>query len=167
MSAGGAHVAAGEVRAKVLRDPVLFVAFGFGSGLAPAAPGTVGSALGVLVACAMAGAAFEWRMFAGAILLAAGFLLCGTAARRIGVRDHSGIVLDEIAAMYLVLLFVPPSVLLWTLGFALFRLFDIWKPWPIRDLDHRLSGSAGIMLDDLAAALYAALILRFGGWLMV
>ena len=98
--------------------------------------------------------------------MAAGFLLCGKAARRLKSRDHPGIVLDEIAAMYLVLLFVPPSILLWGLAFLLFRLFDIWKPWPIRDLDHRLSGSPGIMLDDLAAALYAVLILRLGGWLM-
>lgn len=166
MSAEGARVAAADVRAKVLRDPVLFVAFGLGAGLAPVAPGTFGSALGLLLAWLLSGAALEWRIAAGAVLVAAGFLLCGTSARRIGVNDHSGIVLDEIAAMYLVLLFVPPSILLWALAFALFRLFDIWKPWPIRDLDHRLSGSPGIMLDDLAAALYAALILRFGGWLM-
>ena len=54
----------------------------------------------------------------------------------------------------------------WALGFGLFRLFDIWKPWPIRDLDHRLKGGLGIMLDDLVAALYAALLLVFSGWLM-
>jgi phosphatidylglycerophosphatase A len=166
VSGEGARVAAADVRTKVLRDPVLFVAFGLGAGLAPLAPGTVGSALGLALAWLLSTAALEWRIAAGVILVAAGFLLCGSAARRIGVRDHSGIVLDEIAAMYLVLLFVAPSILLWTLGFLLFRLFDIWKPWPIRDLDHRLSGSAGIMLDDLAAALYAALILRIGGWLM-
>jgi len=57
--------------------------------------------------------------------------------------------------------------MLWVLGFGLFRLFDIWKPWPIRDLDHRMSGGIGIMLDDLVAALYAALILIFGGLLIV
>jgi phosphatidylglycerophosphatase A len=73
---------------------------------------------------------------------------------------------DEIAGVYIVLLTVPPSILAWALGFGLFRLFDIWKPWPIRDLDHRLAGGPGIMLDDLVAALYAALMLGFGGWLM-
>ncbi len=166
MSAKDARPAATEVRAKVLRDPLLFAAFGLGSGLAPVAPGTFGSVLGVLLAWALAGAALELRILAGAILVASGFLLCGAAARRIGVRDHSGIVLDEIAAMYLVLLFVPLSIPLWIIAFLLFRLFDIWKPWPIRDLDHRLSGSPGIMLDDLAAALYAVFVLRLGGWLM-
>jgi phosphatidylglycerophosphatase A len=166
MSAEEARAAAADLRAKVMRDPVLLMAFGLGTGLAPFAPGTFGSAFGVLLAWLLADAALELRLLAGGILVAAGFLLCGTAARRIGVRDHGGIVLDEIAAMYLVLLLVPPSIVLWILAFLLFRLFDIWKPWPIRDLDHRLSGSPGIMLDDLAAALYAVVILRLGGWLM-
>jgi phosphatidylglycerophosphatase A len=67
--------------------------------------------------------------------------------------------------MYLVLLTLPPTILLWALGFLLFRLFDIVKPWPIRDLDHRLRGGTGIMLDDLAAALFAVLLLGFGRWL--
>lgn len=166
MSAEGARLAAADLRVKVLRDPLLLIAFGLGAGLAPAAPGTVGTLLGVLLAWLLAAAPLEMRVLAGLALVAGGFLLCGTAARRLGVRDHPGVVLDEIAAMYLVLLFVPPSILLWTFAFLLFRLFDIWKPWPIRDLDHRLPGSAGIMLDDLAAAVYAVLILRFGGWLM-
>ena len=83
-----------------------------------------------------------------------------------GVHDHPGIVWDEIAAMYLVLLVAPPGITAWALGFGLFRLFDIWKPWPIRDLDHRLGGGAGIMLDDLVAALYTAVLLGFGGWLI-
>lgn len=166
MSAEGARVAGADLRAKVLRDPLLLITFGLGAGLAPFAPGTVGSLLGVLLAWLLAGAALGLQVAVGAILVACGFLLCGAAARRLGVRDHSGIVLDEIAAMYLVLLFAQPSILLWMFAFLLFRLFDIWKPWPIRDLDHRLPGSAGIMLDDLAAAAYAVLILRMGGWLM-
>jgi phosphatidylglycerophosphatase A len=128
--------------------------------------GRAGSALAVLLAWAATAAPFGLRVAAGGLLVAAGFLLCGESARRLGVRDHAGIVLDEIAAMYLVLLVVPPTPTAWALAFGLFRLFDIWKPWPIRDLDHRLSGSPGIMLDDLAAALYAASLLRFGGWLM-
>jgi phosphatidylglycerophosphatase A len=165
MSAEGGNEARAGLRAKVLRDPVNFLAFGFGLGLFPVAPGTLGSLLGVLIAWAAAGASPVTRLLLGAALVAAGFALCGECARRIGVRDHSGIVLDEIAAMYLVLLVVPPSIPLWILAFGLFRLFDIWKPWPIRDLDHRLSGSPGIMLDDLAAALYAAIIPAFGGWL--
>ncbi|NNC77142.1 MAG: phosphatidylglycerophosphatase A, partial [Woeseiaceae bacterium] len=88
------------------------------------------------------------------------------SARRVGVHDHPGIVWDEIAALYLVLLTVPESPAWWASAFVLFRVFDIWKPWPIRDLDHRLHGGLGIMLDDLAAGLYAAILLVFTGWLM-
>jgi len=111
-----------------------------------------------------------WRIAIGVALVAAGVWLCGESARRIGVHDHPGIVWDEIAGMYLVLLVTPAGAGWWLLAFAMFRLFDIWKPWPIRDLDHRLAGGAGIMLDDIAAAFYAALVLvcshGLAGWVM-
>ena len=148
-----------------MTDPVHVLAFGFGTGLAPKAPGTVGSLLGVLFAWLALPLDVEWRVVVGIALLFSGVFICGASARRIGVHDHPGIVWDEIAAMYLVLLVVPPRIGLWALAFGLFRLFDIWKQWPIRDLDHRLHGGAGIMLDDLVAALYTALLLGFGGWL--
>lgn len=147
----------------VFSDPVHLLAFGFGTGLAPRAPGTVGSLVGVLFAWLALPLALEWRICVGVAIVVAGVWICGESARRIGAHDHPGIVWDEIAGMYLTLLVVPPQIAPWALSFGLFRLFDIWKPWPIRDLDHRLSGGAGIMLDDLVAALYAALILVFGG----
>jgi phosphatidylglycerophosphatase A len=155
-----------DLRRRVLRDPVLLLAFGFGTGLSPRAPGTVGSLIGVALALAAAPLPLPLRLAIGAGLVAAGVWLCGAAARRVGVHDHPGIVWDEIAALYLLLQLAPPSIGLWALGFGLFRLFDILKPWPIRDLDHRLGGGVGIMLDDLAAAVYAAFLLGFGRWLM-
>ena len=148
-----------------MRDPVLLLAFGFGTGLAPKAPGTFGTLPGVLLAWLTLSLSMEWRIGIAAALIVFGIWLCGEAARRIGVHDHPGIVWDEIAGMYLVLLVTPVSIPLWLLAFGLFRLFDIWKPWPIRDLDHRLGGGTGIMLDDLVAALYAALLLVFWRWL--
>jgi phosphatidylglycerophosphatase A len=155
-----------ELRSKVLRDPVNLLAFGLGTGLSPWAPGTMGSLLGVAIAWLTLPLGLEWMLGIAAFLTVFGFWLCGESARRVGVHDHPGIVWDEIAGVYIVLLTVPPSILAWALGFGLFRLFDIWKPWPIRDLDHRLAGGPGIMLDDLVAALYAVLMLGFGGWLM-
>ena len=107
------------------------------------------------------------RIVLALTFVVAGIWICDVSARRIGVHDHPGIVWDEIAAMYLVLLVTPQAVWAWALAFGLFRLFDILKPWPIRDLDHRLGGGLGIMLDDLVAALYAALILGFGVRLMI
>jgi phosphatidylglycerophosphatase A len=149
----------------VLSDPVHFLAFGFGTGLAPVAPGTAGSLPGLLLAYLTLSLGTEWRIGILIALIAVGIWLCGESARRIGVHDHPGIVWDEITGMYLTLLVVPPQIVPWLLAFLLFRLFDIWKPWPIRDLDHRLAGGAGIMLDDLVAALYAAILLAFGGWI--
>ena len=148
----------------VLTDPVHLLAFGFGTGLAPKAPGTFGSLPGLFLAWLTLDLSLEWRLAVAAALVLAGIWICGESARRLGIHDHPGIVWDEITGMYLALLVAPPQILFWALGFGLFRLFDIWKPWPIRDLDHRLAGGVGIMLDDLAAALYAAILLAFGGW---
>ncbi len=156
-------MAAGPGARVVFTNPVHLLAFGFGTGLAPWAPGTVGSLVGVLFAWLALPLALEWRIGVGVAIAAAGVWICGESARRVGAHDHPGIVWDEIVGMYLTLLVVPPQIATWALGFGLFRLFDIWKPWPIRDLDHRLCGGAGIMLDDLMAALYAASILGFGG----
>jgi phosphatidylglycerophosphatase A len=151
---------------KVLRDPVHFLAFGFGSGLAPVAPGTFGSLPGLLLAWLTLGYGIHVQLGVAAVLIVSGIWICGESARRIGVHDHSGIVWDEIAGMYVTMLLAPPTLAGFVLGFVLFRLFDIVKPWPIRDLDHRLGGGLGIMLDDLAAALYALILLGLYGWLM-
>ncbi|MGB5256119.1 MAG: phosphatidylglycerophosphatase A, partial [Woeseiaceae bacterium] len=140
----------------VLTDPVNFLAFGFGTGLAPFAPGTFGSLPGVLLFWLTLDSGLYVQLGVGLGLVLAGIWICGESARRIGVHDHGGIVWDEIAGMYLTLLAAPLSPIGWLLAFILFRAADIVKPWPIRDLDHRLGGGVGIMLDDLVAALYAA-----------
>ena len=150
----------------VFTDPVHVLAFGFGTGLAPLAPGTAGSLTGVLIAWLVLNVGFLAQIGLAVALVAAGVWICGESARRLGIHDHGGIVWDELTAMYIVLIFSPKSLLAWILAFGLFRVFDIAKPWPIRDLDHRLKGGAGIMLDDLVAALYAALSLALGGWLI-
>jgi len=150
----------------VLTDPVHILAFGFGTGLSPVAPGTVGSLVGVLFAWLTLDLGLPLQLGIAAAISLSGIWICGESARRIGVHDHGGIVWDEIAGMYITLLAAPPTVAGWILGFVLFRAFDIAKPWPIRDLDHRLGGGVGIMLDDLAAALYALILLALYGWLM-
>ena len=149
-----------------MTDPVHLLAFGFGSGLSPFAPGTAGSVLGLALAWVAAPWSLPVQLGVAAALILSGIWICGESARRIGVHDHSGIVWDEIAGMYLVAFWLPPSAVLWPLAFGLFRFFDIVKPWPISDLDHRLKGGLGIMLDDLVAALYAALLLGLGSHLL-
>ena len=148
----------------VLTDPVHLLAFGGGAGLAPKAPGTVGSLWGVVLAWLTA----AWPPSGQAALLllvfVAGIWICGESARRLGEHDHPGIVWDEIAGCYLTLLFSGGEVLWLATGFLAFRVFDIWKPWPIRDLDHRLRGGAGIMLDDIVAGAFGAAVLVMLQW---
>jgi len=151
---------------QVLTDPVHILAFGLGTGLAPFAPGTVGSLLGVLLAWLTLDLGLIAQIGIAIGLSVAGIWICGESARRLGIHDHGGIVWDEIAGMYVTLLVAPFTLSAWILAFLLFRAFDIVKPWPIRDLDHRLGGGLGIMLDDLVAALYAAILLALYGWLM-
>ena len=148
--------------------PAHLIAFGFGSGLAPRAPGTVGTLLGLPL---------FWLIVAVApdltnriILLIAAFLLgvwaCGRTGRALGVADHGGMVWDEIVAFTLVLLFTPASWLWIALAFALFRLFDILKPWPIRFADTHLKNGFGVMFDDLLAAGYAIAVIKGLQWLV-
>ncbi len=150
----------------VMTDPVHFLAFGFGTGLAPFAPGTFGSIPGVLLFWLTMDFGLYVQLGVALAITLAGIWICGESARRIGVHDHGGIVWDEIVGMYITLLAAPVSVVGWVLAFAFFRVMDIVKPWPIRDVDHRLGGGVGIMLDDLVAALYAAVLLGLYGWFM-
>ena len=139
-----------------LGNVVHLLAFGFGAGCSPRAPGTMGTL--VAVALSLPLAQLPLAAYLGVLLLvtAAGVWLCGAAARDLGVHDHPGIVWDEIAG-YLLTMVGAPSGWVWiAAGFALFRLFDIWKPWPIGWLDRRVGGGLGIMLDDLVAGLFAA-----------
>ncbi len=150
----------------VFGDPVHFLAFGFGTGLAPVAPGTFGSLPGLLLFWLTLDLGLYVQCGIAVAMAAAGIWICGESARRIGVHDHGGIVWDEIVGMYVTLFLAPVSLTGFALAFVLFRAMDIVKPWPIRDLDHRIHGGVGIMLDDLLAALYAALLLALYGWLM-
>ncbi len=151
---------------RVLTDPVNLLAFGFGTGLSPVAPGTVGSLLALPLAWLTRDLGVAVQVATACALFLSGIWICGESARRIGMHDHGGIVWDEIAGMYVTLLVAPPTIVGWALAFGLFRAFDIVKPWPIRDLDHRLHGGLGIMLDDLAAALYAVILLGLYRWLL-
>lgn len=146
------------------------LAFGFGSGRSPKAPGTVGSALAVVWFAAFA--SFPIGLYLGWIVLAAlaGIVICGEAAKAMGVHDHPGIVWDEFVGQWIALIPLVPllhwdlyHVLGVLLGFGLFRLFDIWKPWPVRWADHKVHGGLGIMLDDLIAGVMAAVVL----WLLL
>lgn len=152
-------------RAFLLRHPAHFLALGFGSGLAPKAPGTFGTLAGLPLFYALMQLPEASHLAVIALLFALGVAVCGITGRALGVADHGGIVWDEIVAMLLVLEFTPHAPLWWAAAFLLFRLFDIWKPFPIRQCDARLKGGFGVMFDDLLAAGYAILALQGMLWL--
>ena len=142
-----------------LRDPVLWLATGCGVGWIPKAPGTWGSLVAVPVAILlqMQGVAVFWAGFV--LCLAVGIPLTGMAARRLGLSDPPMVVWDEVAGQLLTLGFAPMGLLNWSVGFLLFRFFDILKPGPIRWIDRKIRGGWGIMADDLVAGLIAGLFL--------
>ena len=140
-----------------LREPVHFIAFGFGAGLAPRAPGTFGSLVGLVAAWWLFELPLPWRIALVLAVIGFGIWVCGESARRLDRHDDQRIVFDEIAGVLLTsLAVVERTWLALALVFVFFRIFDILKPWPIRDVDHSLRGGLGIMLDDLIAALFAA-----------
>jgi phosphatidylglycerophosphatase A len=142
--------------------PAHFVALGFGAGLSPKAPGTVGTLVAFPLYALLSGAPFFWLWVAAFLLL--GVWVCDVAGRNLGVPDHGGIVWDEVAAFLCVLPFAEASLAGFALAFALFRLFDIWKPFPIGWLDARIKGGLGVMLDDVLAAVYAIAVLKVWPW---
>ena len=144
----------------VLAHPAHFVAFGFGSGLSPIAPGTVGTALTFPIYFGLAHWLSPLAIFLLCpILFVMGIWACERTGRALGVADHGGMNWDEIVAFLLVLAFTPPS-LAWQIGaFVAFRFFDIVKPPPIGYFDRTMKGGFGVMLDDLLAAFYTLLAL--------
>lgn len=138
-----------------LRDPVHLLAFGFGSGLAPKAPGTFGTLAAIPLFLLMSLLPL-WLYFI--LVLAActyGVHLCGKTADDMGVHDDPSIVWDEFAGFWITMIAIPVSFTTVVIGFLLFRLFDIFKPWPIDWIDRNVGGGLGIMLDDIVAGFLA------------
>jgi len=137
------------------------LAFGFGSGLSPKAPGTMGTlaAIPLWLLLNQLPMVFYWLV----ILVAAvvGIVICGTAAKKLGVHDHSGIVWDEFVGLWIAMAFLSPQLSSVICGFILFRFFDIVKPWPIGWLDKKMQGGLGIMLDDIVAGIFTACVASY------
>ncbi|BCN93583.1 phosphatidylglycerophosphatase A [Thiomicrorhabdus immobilis] len=145
---------------ELLHNPMLMLGFGFGSGLSPKGPGTAGTLLGLLLFLPILlwSEWFAWLVFALALFL--GSHICGKSSEYMQVHDHGGIVWDEFVGIWLVLLVLPEqNWQYWFAAFVAFRVFDIWKPWPIKSVDEQVSGGFGIMLDDVLAAFYAIAVI--------
>jgi len=139
-----------------LRNPIHLLAFGLGSGCAPKAPGTFGT---------LAAIPFWWLLLQDVPLIpylcvliagfAFGVYLCEQTSKDLGVHDHGGIVWDEWIGLWITFIALPSGIEWIIIGFALFRFFDILKPWPIKWLDEKVHGGFGIMIDDVLAGVFA------------
>ncbi|NIP18471.1 MAG: phosphatidylglycerophosphatase A [Xanthomonadales bacterium] len=148
-----------RARSLALCTPDGFLAFGFGSGLLTAAPGTMGTLAAVpfaLMFTLLGGFSFWFLMLA---LFLLGVWLCGRVTEQLGVDDYGGIVWDEMFGYWLAVAFVPMHWAWFVAAFALFRFFDIVKPWPISEMENAFDGGLGIMMDDVMAALYTMVLL--------
>lgn len=144
----------------VWKKPSHFIAFGFGSGAIPFAPGTFGTLIAIPFYLAMQSLSYNAYLMLLIILIIASMWLCDKVTKEIGVQDHSGMCLDEIIG-YLVTMLGAPHGFIWiVLGFLFFRLFDIWKPWPISYIDQHVHGGIGIILDDVLAGIYSLILLK-------
>lgn len=159
-----------DQRRALLTHPAGWLALGLGAGLVPRAQGTFGSVVAFLPWW------FLWRHLSlpayGLMLILAfaiGVWACGESGRRIGFSDHRALVWDEFVGQWIALLpaLIAPSWWSLLIGFVLFRLFDVWKPWPINWLDARVKGGAGVMVDDVVAGIFAAVVLAVIGWFLL
>lgn len=155
-----------QVPVKMLLNPAHCLSLGFGSGLAPKMPGTLGTLVGVLLFVLLP--QMDWKIYLAITVVAfvAGILLCDYTAKALNVHDHPAIVWDEIVG-YLITMFMVPGDWMWiVIGFILFRIFDILKPWPISIADKKVPGGLGIMLDDVIAAIFSLIIIQITLYLL-
>ena len=152
------------VQQTVLRSPIHIFSFGFGAGLSPIAPGTMGTLVAIPIFLVLTTFSPMIYLSSVTILFFVGCWASALTAQALNVHDHPGIVIDEIIGYLITMMFVPVTWYWVALGFLLFRLFDIWKPWPISIVDRKVKGGIGIMLDDVLAALYGLLSLHIAIW---
>lgn len=144
---------------QLLKNPPQMLAFGFGSGLAPKAPGTFGTLAAIPFYFLFKELPLSYYLLMLALTFVVGVWLCDVTSKQLGVHDHGGIVWDEMVGLWLTMTLAPAGWLYLLLGFIFFRIFDIFKPWPIGWLDKKVSGGFGIMIDDVLAGVYAWLCL--------
>jgi len=148
----------------VLHNPIHFLSFGFGAGLSPIAPGTAGTIVAIPIFLLLSEMALIFYLAAILFIFVFGCWASSLTASALKVHDHPGIVIDEIAGYLITMILVPVTWYWVILGFIFFRLFDIWKPWPISIVDKNMDGGLGIMLDDVVAGLFSLLSLHIVIW---
>lgn len=144
-----------------LKNPIHFLAVGFGSGLSPIAPGTCGTVAGIAVYLIFCWLPISYYLIVLAVLTLLGFWFCSVTEKKLKGQDPPSIVWDEIVGYMITMIAVPINWRWIILGFIFFRIFDIWKPWPVSWADNKIHGGFGIMLDDIFAGIYSLVLLQF------
>jgi len=149
-----------ELPVAVWQDPVYFVAFGLGSGMMPIAPGTFGTLMAIPFYLLL-----QSLPLIAYLIFTLGFIVFSSwisdrVSREIKVHDHPGMCIDEFAGFFVTMIHAPLGWQWIVLGFLLFRLFDIWKPWPIHVLDEKIHGGFGMVLDDIVAGVFAMVVIQ-------
>jgi phosphatidylglycerophosphatase A len=144
----------------LLRHPAAWIASGFGSGFSPFAPGTVGTAVALLPWLWLRTLPLPFYALAVVLAFAIGVWASAWVVRRSDVQDPQVVVWDEFVGVWIALIAAPAGWVWMLVGFALFRLFDIWKPWPVSWADEKLHGGLGVMLDDVIAGVYALIVMQ-------
>lgn len=145
---------------KVWRDPLYFVAFGLGSGAVPFAPGTFGTLMAIPFYLLIRPLPLTLYIAVVIAFIVFSSWVCDRVSHELKEHDHPGMCIDEFAGFFVTMINAPHGVGWIVLGFLLFRLFDIWKPWPIRYLDEHVHGGFGMVLDDVVAGVFGAIIIN-------
>lgn len=148
------------VPAEVWKNPMYFMAFGFGSGAVPFAPGTFGTLMAIPFYLALRLLPLTYYLIFIILFVAFTSWLCDEISRRTHTHDHPGMCIDEFAGFFVTMIGAPTGFYWILLGFILFRLFDIVKPWPIAYADRHIKGGFGMVFDDVLAGIYAMIIIQ-------
>ncbi len=150
----------------IWKNPWHFIAFGFGTGAIPIAPGTFGTLIAIPLYLFLTSYSQTTYIAMTAAITFFSIWLCEKVSRETESHDHQGMCIDEIVGYLVTMIHAPYGWQWMLLGFILFRIFDIWKPWPIRQLDQQVKGGLGMILDDVAAGVYSLLIIQLVAWII-
>ncbi len=149
------------------KNPLYIITFGFGSGAAPIAPGTVGTLVALPLYWILSHLSLGMYLITVIMITLISMYLCDVASKKIGINDHQGMCLDEFVGLFVAMTGLSPTFLHMFFGFLLFRFFDIAKPWPISWIDQKIHGGVGMILDDVVAGIFTCALIHGSQFILI